>query len=179
MDRYKEKDKKEAEENARMQLNGDPSGGINTIALASLKRDQPEDNKEISELAYDYMTGAKDSTGIPNGQLWLQEYHANLAARNLISQWTQISEGALDKFMNNNFKNVWNRWDVEKVGHIDETQIVPFMRELLTAEQKPLDINEDESNPYKFDIVGGKIVLPVNKGAVDAHDHKDAPAAKK
>lgn len=60
MDRYKQKDKKEAEEQARMQLGDDPNGGIDKIALAALKRDQPVDNREISKIAYDYMTGAKD-----------------------------------------------------------------------------------------------------------------------
>lgn len=30
------------------------------------------------------MTGAKDADGLPNGEQWLQEYHASLAARDLI-----------------------------------------------------------------------------------------------
>lgn len=62
----------------------------------------------------------------------------------------------MDKFMKDNFANTWRRWDLEKQGHIDETMVIPFMRELMTS-MSPA-VGPLEPNPYSFNIVNGKIV---------------------
>lgn len=116
-----------------MQLGDDPKGGIDKIAAASLKKYSRADDAEIKKIVGEYMTGAKDENGIPNGEQWLQEYHATLAARDLIGQWTEVSEGAMDKFMKDSFSKLWTSYEGSKTGHIDDTQVVPFMRELMTS----------------------------------------------
>jgi hypothetical protein len=111
INRYKVSDGKNEIEKSRMQLGDDPKGGIDKIAFASLKKYSRADDAEIKKIVGEYMTGAKDSNGIPNGDQWLQEYHATLAARDLIGQWTEVSEGALDKFMEDGFKKLWASYD--------------------------------------------------------------------
>lgn len=101
--RFKEKDAKDEIEQSRMQLGDDPKGGIDKIAVAALKHDSRADDSELRKIVGNYMTGAKDENGIPNGEQWLQEVNANFAARDLIDSWAQVSSGALDKFMKDNF----------------------------------------------------------------------------
>jgi hypothetical protein len=88
MKRYKDKDAKAEIEASRTQLGTDPKGGIDKIALAALKHYSRADDAELKKIVGNYMTGAKDENGIPNGEQWLEEYHATLASRDLIQSWS-------------------------------------------------------------------------------------------
>jgi len=119
------------------------------------------------------MTGVKDENGIPNGDQWLEEYHASLAARDLIQSWTTVSDGALENFMNSFFSKTWNSYDSTHAGHLDDTQVVGFMRELMTA-MTP-SVGPTEPNPYDFEIVHGRILTRGEQNA-PAQTPATAPA---
>lgn len=74
MDYYKEKDARDELNKKEFQLPGDPSGGINTISVASIKHSKDEDNKYLKDLLDGYSTGAKGPDGMPNGERILNKW---------------------------------------------------------------------------------------------------------
>ena len=56
-----------------------------------------------------------------------------LASEEAIRTWTEISEPALEKFMKENFDNVWNSYDMLKKGSIDFENSTAFVRELMQS----------------------------------------------
>lgn len=66
--------------------------------------------------------------------------------------------------MSDNFKTVWNRWDQFKKGHIEESLIIPFIRDLMTI-QAPAE-EATKPNPYNFEIIQGKIVTEADRLSV-------------
>ena len=140
-----------------MQLGNDPNGGLDLIAAACARHNSQDDNDELKRIIGNYMSGTKDPvTDTPSYGKWLEKYQASLAAEEAIRGWVQLSEGAIEKFMKDNFDNVWNRWDLYSTGHIDDTSTVSFMRELMNVMSPGVDTSKDQ-NPYDFSIINGQI----------------------
>ena len=47
--------------------------------------------------------------------------------------WAKVSEGALSKFMKENFDRAWGKFDSYNRGQINMLDVVPFVRELMTS----------------------------------------------
>ena len=140
-----------------MQLGNDPHGGLDKIAAGCAAHMTEADNDELRRIIGNYMTGAKNLVNdMPNGDKWLEKYHASLAAEDAIRGWVELSEGAMEKFMKDNFNKVWDRFDQNGEGHIDTTSTLPFMRDLMNVLSPGIDTSKDE-NPYDFSIINGKI----------------------
>ena len=132
-----------------MALGNDPDGGINTIA-ASAAMHQTDDDRRWLEGVFDrYSTGAKGTDGTPNGDRWLEKYHASLACEEIIRTWATVSDGAVEKFVKDHFDNTWNRWDQYTVGHIDMAEAIPMVRELMDSLAP--SVPQPTKNPYEFD----------------------------
>lgn len=128
-----------------MALDNDPMGGIDKISAAVAQHMGQGDNIDLKRIFENYMTGAKGADGTPNGERWLEESHARLASEEAIRGWVELSEGAVEKFMDDFFLRTWSRWDQYKTGHIDTTDVVPFFRELAQSMSPGVSMEE---NPY-------------------------------
>ena len=62
----------------------------------------------------EYSTGAKDKNDIPTGKRILTKDNAMTAAKEIINEWTKVSPGALNKFISDNFDQVWQIYDQNK-----------------------------------------------------------------
>ena len=58
----------------------------------------------------------------------------------------KLSEGAMDKFMKDNFSKVWTKYDQYDRGKIDLINAVPFARDLLQV-NAPVALGDD---PYEY-----------------------------
>jgi len=84
-------------------LPGDLSGGISRLYAASIKHNTIEDNEAINSALEKYSSAGKGFDGLPSQERVLTRWSMQLAAEDLIRDWVQISEPALEKFMNDNF----------------------------------------------------------------------------
>jgi len=47
--------------------------------------------------------------------------------------WAKVSEGALSKFMAENFDKTWKKYDLYNRDQINMLDVVPFVRDLMTS----------------------------------------------
>jgi len=87
MKRFADEDKEKALAQQDMAIGDDPRGGIDKIAVASLKHIKDEDTKFIKEVVEGYLTGGKGPNGLPNGDKILERAQAQLAAEEIIHTW--------------------------------------------------------------------------------------------
>ena len=136
MDRYAKKDH---EKELYTKEHGNDTFGLDKISAASAAHGGDDDNKRIREIFDGYTTGAKGSNGLPNGERWVEKWNAELAAEEVIKEWVgdKISDGAMKKFLKDNFSKSWNVYDMYDHGHIDMFSAVPFMRNLMGSLSAP------------------------------------------
>jgi hypothetical protein len=84
-------------------LPGDSTGGISKLYAASIKHNTVDDNEAINGLLEKYSSAGKGFDGLPSQERVLTRWSMQLATEDLIRDWVQISEPALEKFMNDNF----------------------------------------------------------------------------
>jgi len=84
-------------------LPGDSTGGISKLYAASIKHNTVDDNEAINGLLEKYSSPGKGFDGLPSQERVLSRWSMQLATEDLIRDWVQISEPALEKFMNDNF----------------------------------------------------------------------------
>lgn len=146
MRKYEQRDAERELFSQKMSLGSDPRGGIDKISACQVKHHTEADNKKIKEIYLDYQTGAKGPDGTPNGEKILEKWNAQLAFEEVIHQWCQVSELALEKFIKENFDKTWKKFDQYGRGSIDAMDDVDFTRELMNAlAGDPLP----EKNPYE------------------------------
>ena len=116
-----------------MALGDDPRGGLDKISAASAAHNSDDDNRRLKALFDEYTTGAKGSNGLPNGERMVEKWNAQLASREALSLWVELSEGAKDKFMVDNFDKSWKLYDQYDRGNIDMLSVVPFIRDLMSS----------------------------------------------
>jgi len=63
-----------------MSLGTDPRGGLDKISAACAAHMTDNDNSILSKIFDSFTTGAKGSDGLPNGDRWIEKYHAELAS---------------------------------------------------------------------------------------------------
>lgn len=150
MNRYAEEDKEKAQLQQDMTVGDDPRGGIDKIAVASLKHNKDEDTKFIKTTVETFTTGGHGPNGLPNGERILERAQAQLAAEEIIHAWVPapgVSEAAMELFMKKNLGTIWNQYDSNNRGYLDHTEWTYFMRNLMEA-MAPKEKDEDEKNPY-------------------------------
>lgn len=86
-----------------MALGDDPRGGIDKIAAASAEHMSPHDVQVMREIILKYATNAKDYDGFPTNDKLIENYNGRIAAEDIITSWTVLSEGALNKFMDDHY----------------------------------------------------------------------------
>jgi hypothetical protein len=59
--------------------------------------------------------------------------------------WVSLSDGAVKKFIKDNFNNKWDQYDTYNKGNIDEFEASPFVRDLFSSMAPPPKV---EVNPY-------------------------------
>ena len=130
-----------------MQLGNDPSGGINKIYASSVAHNKDEDNRDLRRLFEKFTQPAKGPDGFPNPEeRILTKWNAQLASEEVIRNWNEISDGALDKFMKDNFDKTWKKYDMYERGSIPEIDSVAYIRDLLGSLAPP---EVPEINPYE------------------------------
>lgn len=130
-----------------MTLEGDPRGGIDNIYAASIKHSTPDDDQYLKDVFEQYTTGAKGPEGIPNGNRILTKWNAQLAGEEILRSWVSLSNGAVDKFVKDNFDGKWNSYDTFSKGEIDESEAIPLMRDFFSSMAPP---SKPEVNPYEI-----------------------------
>ena len=133
-----------------MALGDDPRGGIDKISATSLARKSFEDNKFLEELMEGYSLGGKGPDGIPNGERILTRSQAMLGSEDAIRSWNDISDSAMEKFMNDFFGSQWSRYDPMNKGYISATDSVTFVRELMGS--IPPCPTSDSNNALKIHV---------------------------
>jgi hypothetical protein len=136
MKRFADEDKEKALAQEEMAIGDDPRGGIDKIALASLKHNKDEDTKFIKTTVDTFLTGNKGPNGLPNGEKILERAQAQLAAEEIIHSWVSapgVSEAGMELFMKRNLGNVWKKYDMNNRGYLDSTEWTYFMRDLFEA----------------------------------------------
>lgn len=83
---------------------------------------------------------------MPDGSRILSQWQAQLAAEEAINKWVKVSEGAMELFMKQNLKRVWDRYDNFKKGEIELRDGPVFIRELMESMAPP---EKEEVNPYE------------------------------
>jgi hypothetical protein len=129
--RYDDKDVSEELQAKRMGLPGDPRGGLDKISAALAAHNSESDNRKLKEILESYTTGAKGPDGTPNRERWLEKWNAQLAAKECLGLWATLSDGAVEKFMDQNFESAWSRYDQYGRGNIDELSYLPFIRDFM------------------------------------------------
>ena len=126
--RYANKDAIKKAEQEKMRLGNDPRGGIDNIAASQVNHRKTQDDTKIRETFDSFSTGAKGSDGTPNGERHVEKWNAKRASEEVIRLWTAVSDGAVEKFLADNFDSTWSDFDPNSTGAIDESQYVSFMR---------------------------------------------------
>jgi len=139
IDTYKNEDAEKELAKKHMALGDDPRGGIDKISAASIKHSNPEDDRYLEKLFDGYSSAGKTPEGLPSSEdRVLNKWNTQLASEDVMRQWVELSDGAMEKFMKDNFDKVWDRYDQNKKGQIDMLDTKPFIRELLTSLQPPM-----------------------------------------
>lgn len=99
-----------------MALGSDLTGGINKISESALAHDTDDDNKALKKLFEGYSSVKRSPNGLfgqtpDGGDRILTKTNAQLASEDAIKNWNELSEGALEKFMNNFFDKTFSRYD--------------------------------------------------------------------
>jgi hypothetical protein len=147
MKRYENQDLDKELNTKKMCLGQDTKGGIDSIAQSNSKHNQPSDDKYIREIFDGYATGDKNQYGVPNGGRIITKWNAQLAAEDVIKNWNDLSQGALEKFFKDNFNKSWKKFDMYERGSIPDTEEVYFARDLMNALAPP-----DKEDPYALDF---------------------------
>lgn len=145
--RYEDEDVAKELSQKHMALGSDPSGGIDKISASSYAHNTDEDNKELKQLFEGYSSADKGEEGVPDSEnRVIKKWQGQLAAEEAIRNWNSLSDGAMDKFIKDNFNKVWSKYDQYERGKIDLINAVPFIRDLLQV-NAPVAIPED---PYEY-----------------------------
>ena len=114
---------------------GDPDGGLGKIYAASLQHNQFEDDKYLKDISEHYSAGGKGSDGLPNRERILHRYGLTLAAEEVMQKWVgEISQAAIDKFINRNFDKVWADYPGHEDDQIELREGPHFLRDLFSQE---------------------------------------------
>lgn len=155
MKRYESEDAEKELKSARMQINGDPNGGIDKISASEIQHRSTDDNEELKTLFRKYTTTIRDGEGSPTGERRLEKWGAMLASEEAIRTWNDLSEPALEKFMKDNFEKSWGKFDQFTRGYIDNDESVYFIRNLMSSLSPPVTA---EVNPYEENAVSAQKV---------------------
>lgn len=82
-----------------------------------------------------------------------------LAAEDLIRDWVQISEPALNKFMNDNFSKAWDKYDTYNRGQIAISEGSWLIRSLLEVNapepqhfQNPYEVSDKDYDEIRAEL---------------------------
>jgi hypothetical protein len=78
-----------------MVLPGDPRGGLDKISAALASHNSESDNDRLMSIVQSYTTGALGPDGTPNREKWLEKWNAQLAAKECLTLWVTLSDGAV------------------------------------------------------------------------------------
>ena len=93
--RKEEEDVTRELETKNMVLPGDPRGGLDKISAALASHNSESDNDRLMSIVQSYTTGAMGPDGTPNREKWLEKWNAQLAAKECLTLWVTLSEGAV------------------------------------------------------------------------------------
>lgn len=156
MNRYKQQDAQKELEQKAFSAGGDETGGISKIFAASVTHTQPEDDQYLRRLLDHYSVGGKGEDGMPNGERVLNKYGMKLAADEVLEEWVglgQISQPAIDLFLQQNLDKVWQNYDGFNKDSVPASQAIFLVRELMqqapnpdAGKKDPQEIEGSQSN---------------------------------
>lgn len=169
--RYEEDDVAKELSEKHMALGEDPNGGIDKISASSYAHNTDEDNKDLKQLFEGYSSADRGEGGLPDSEnRIINKWQGQLAAEEAVKNWNTLSEGAMDKFMKDNFSKVWTKYDQYDRGKIDLINAVPFIRDLL---QVNAPVALPDVNPYEETDDNKKKEKPIDVDPIVEPDIED------
>ena len=102
---------------------------------------------------------------MPNGERILTKWNGQLASEEVLRNWVSLSDGAVNKFIQDNFNKKWDSYDTYGKGNIDESDAPHFMRDLFSSMAPPPKI---EVNPYEVKTTAPVIDSAANKDSAQS-----------
>ena len=102
------------------------------------------DNDEfMSELIEDFGTKDKKTDANPNG-IVLTKFNGERATRKFAQTALKVPDSKLESWMKKNFKDAWEKYDVNCTGKIDEAMIATYFRSLLGDNTAQFNLSDED-----------------------------------
>ena len=123
-------DEKDAKEVADKEFK-DANSKVNLIGQVSRQHSTAEDEDYMKSVFDQYSVSGKDKRGHDTGFDIMPKDKAYEAVMEVIMKWNDLPRPNAENYLKDKFDKNWDKFDVNHVGHIEQSEAFQFTRQLM------------------------------------------------
>jgi len=106
----------------------DGFGGYHTYKRDIPDRFESEADDTLMRSLYKNYATEGESNGLPNGHFWVTTDNAKRVAKEVVETHLGMKGESADGYLNENFANLWAKYDVNEEGRVEVDRMPMFLR---------------------------------------------------